>query len=50
MKTKGKIGNIKIGLETTEIMNVEILTNKKIERKNVKDYFVELIKLLKKEK
>lgn len=39
-----KIGNMKVGINTTEIMNVEILTGNKIERKGVVDYFVQLIK------
>jgi len=47
VKEKTKIGNMKIGLGTTEIMNVEILNNHKIERKSVKGYFAELIKLFK---
>lgn len=44
VENKTKIGNMKIGLETTEIMNVEILNSYKIERKGVIDYFVQLIK------
>lgn len=44
VKEKTKIGNMKIGLEATEIMNVEILNSHKIERKNVMNYFLELIK------
>lgn len=44
IEEKVKIGNLKIGLETTEIMDVEILNSHKIERKNVMDYFVQLIK------
>lgn len=47
VKEKTKIGNMKIGLEATEIMNVEILNSHKIERKNVMNYFIELMKLLK---
>ena len=38
-----KIGNMKIGINSTEIMDVEILVRNKINRKNVFDYFVELI-------
>lgn len=38
-----KIGNMKIGIDTTEIMNVEILNGNKINRKSIMDYFVELI-------
>ena len=44
VKEKTKIGNMKIGLDVTEIMNVEILNSHKIERKNVMNYFVQLIK------
>lgn len=43
VEEKIRIGNMKFGLEDTEIMNVEILNSHKIERKNVMDYFVELI-------
>lgn len=39
-----KIGNMIIGVNTTEIMNIEILTRTEIERKGVRDYFEELIK------
>ena len=42
-----KIGNIKVDLNTTEIMNVEILNGKKIERKNVFFYLEELMLLYK---
>lgn len=38
-----KIGNMKVGIDTTEIMDIQILNRNKIERKSVKDYFVELI-------
>lgn len=38
-----KIGNMRIGINTTEIMDVEILVRNKINRKNILDYFVELI-------
>lgn len=44
VKEETKIGYIKIGLESTEIMNVEILNGNKIERKGVINYFMELIK------
>ena len=44
VKEQTKIGNMKIGLDTTEIMDVEILNSNKIERKNVMHYFVQLIK------
>lgn len=39
-----KVGEIKTYLNTTEIMNTEIFTREKIERKGVMDYFEELIK------
>lgn len=38
-----KIGNMKIGINTTEIMDVEILLRNKINRKSVMDYFMELM-------
>lgn len=38
-----KIGNMKIGINTTEIMDIEILVRNKINRKNVMDYFMMLI-------
>lgn len=38
-----KIGNMKIGINTTEIMDVEILVRNKINRKSVMDYFMELM-------
>lgn len=38
-----KIGNMRIEINTTEIMDVEILVRNKINRKNILDYFVELI-------
>jgi hypothetical protein len=38
-----KIGNMKMGVDTTDIMGVEILNNNKIERKGVWNYFYELI-------
>ena len=38
-----KIGNMKIGIDTTEIMYIEILNDNKIERKGVWNYFMELI-------
>lgn len=38
-----KMGNMKIGLDATEIMDVEILNDNKIERKGVLNYFFELI-------
>ena len=38
-----KIGNMKIGIDTTEIMDIEILNDNKIERKGVWNYFMELI-------
>lgn len=47
VKEKTKIGNMKIGINVTEIMNVEISNSHKIERKNVMNYFIELIKLFK---
>lgn len=43
VKEKKQIGDVKIGLDTTEIINVEILNSEKIERKGVMDYFMELI-------
>lgn len=43
VKEKTKIGNMKIGLEITEIMNVEILNSHKIERKGLINYFIQLI-------
>ena len=46
VKENFKIGKVKIGLKTTEIMDVEILNANKIERKNVMGYFIELMKLL----
>lgn len=49
VKEKTKIGNIKIGIDTTEIMDVEILNGNKIERKGVMDYFFELIKIYSKQ-
>ena len=39
-----KIGNMEVGVETTKIMDVEILNRSKINRKNMLNYFVELIK------
>lgn len=39
-----KIGNMKIGINTTEIMDVEILVRNKINRKNVMYYFMELMR------
>ena len=39
-----KAGELKTYLNTTEIMNTEILIREKIERKGVSDYFEELIK------
>ena len=44
VQEKTIIGNMKIGLNTTDIMNVDILNSHKIERKNVGNYFVQLIK------
>ena len=38
-----KIGTMKVGIDTTEIMDVDILNFNKIARKSVKDYFVELM-------
>ena len=49
VEEKVRIGNMKIGLEATEIMDVEILNSHKIEKKSVMNYFIELMKLLKTE-
>ena len=38
-----KIGDMKIGIGTEKITRVEILTKNNINRKNVKEYFVELM-------
>lgn len=38
-----KIGKITIGINTTGIMDVEILVRNKINRKNVMDYLMELL-------
>jgi len=43
VKEKMKIGNMKIEINTTEIMDVDILCENKMERKSIKEYFVELI-------
>lgn len=47
VKEKIEMGNIKIGVDTTEIMSVEILTGNRIERKDVLTYFIELMKKIK---
>ena len=38
-----KVGKITIGINTTRIMDVEILVRNKINRKNVMDYLMELL-------
>lgn len=38
-----KIGDVKIGINTTEIIGLDILCKKIIERKSIIDYFVELV-------
>ena len=45
VKEKTKIGNMKIGINTTEITSVEVLCNNKIERKSVLDYWKELVRM-----
>lgn len=43
VEEKIKIGSMKVGINTTEIMNVDVLNLYKIERKNVINYFIFLL-------
>lgn len=43
VEEKSEVGNMRIEIDTTEIMKIEILNSNKIERKSVMDYFIELI-------
>lgn len=48
VQEKTQIGKMKMGVNATDIMEVEILASNRINKKNVYDYFVELIKMIKK--
>lgn len=38
-----KIGKVIIGINTTEIMNIDIINKEQIEKKEIRDYFTEIL-------